>query len=270
MNYIKEINAFRNYLKTHPIPAITQALWYVVIDYHNSCAWERWIAIDNSRLEAELMISKPTLITHRNKLIQNGLLQYQSQQKKKNSGRYKLLSFEMGEVNPTGKVTGKNILPERLPDLLPDALPDTLPDSLHINKLNEIKPIEEDEEQKELAAIVKFYNANIGRMMTPYQLEIIQTFIEDGIETGLVLEVMKDSVGKDEKWYWFKKVLNNCVFEKIFTVQQYSAKKLEKQHRKGDNRGGNKERSGKTASGFNVDFSVKPGEVIDVDDSDLI
>lgn len=103
LNYIKEINAFRNYLRTHPLEAITQALWYVLIDYHNSSNWEQWITIDNSRLMAELQISENTLIKHRNKLIQAGLLEYKSQQRKKNSGKYKLISLE--EVN---KTTSKN------------------------------------------------------------------------------------------------------------------------------------------------------------------
>jgi hypothetical protein len=111
MNYIKEINAFRNYLKTNPLEAITQALWYVIADYHNSCNWERWITIDNSRLMAELSISEKTLIKHRNKLIQAGLLEYKSQQRKKGSGRYKLLSFEFGEVGffETASQTAGNI-----------------------------------------------------------------------------------------------------------------------------------------------------------------
>lgn len=98
MNYIKEINAFRNYLKTNPLEAITQALWYVIADYHNTSNWERWITIDNQRLMAELCISEKTLIKHRNKLIQAGLLEYKSHQRKKGSGKYKLLSFELGEV----------------------------------------------------------------------------------------------------------------------------------------------------------------------------
>jgi len=98
MNYIKEINAFRNYLKTNPLEAITQALWYVLADYHNTSNWERWITIDNQRLMAELCISEKTLIKHRNKLIQAGLLEYKSQQRKKGSGRYKLLSFELDEA----------------------------------------------------------------------------------------------------------------------------------------------------------------------------
>jgi hypothetical protein len=74
MNYLREINSFRLYLKTNPIPATAQALWYVLIDFHNSCGWERWITIDNLRLQAELMISKPTLHQHRLTLIQMGFL----------------------------------------------------------------------------------------------------------------------------------------------------------------------------------------------------
>lgn len=118
MNYIKEINAFRNYLKTNSLEAITQALWYVIADYHNSSNWDRWIAIDNQRLAAELCISEKTLIKHRNKLIQAGLLEYKSQQRKKGSGRYKLLSFELGEAGKkeTVEQTAENITPDKKAD----------------------------------------------------------------------------------------------------------------------------------------------------------
>lgn len=113
MKYLSEINAFRNYLKTNSLEAITQALWYVIIDYHNSCNWERWITIDNQRLMAELSISEKTLIKHRNMLIQAGLIEYKSQQRKKSSGKYKLLSFELGEVGKkkTAEQTAGNITP---------------------------------------------------------------------------------------------------------------------------------------------------------------
>lgn len=118
MKYLTEINAFRNYLKTNALEAITQALWYVIIDYHNSCNWERWITIDNQRLMAELSISEKTLIKHRNKLIQAGLIEYKSQQRKKNSGKYKLLSFELGEVGKikTTEQTAENITPDSKAD----------------------------------------------------------------------------------------------------------------------------------------------------------
>lgn len=139
MNYIKEINAFRNYLRTNPIPAITQALWYVIIDYHNSSNWEPWITIDNFRLMADLQISKNTLNTHRNTLVQSGLLLYKSIPRKKNSGRYCLVSLV--EKQQTGIQTGANIRPDDEPDIQknktganiepecePDGEPDRVPD----------------------------------------------------------------------------------------------------------------------------------------------
>lgn len=118
MNYIRELNAFRVYLKTNSLEAITQALWYVIADYHNSSNWERWIVIDNQRLAAELCITEKTLIKHRNKLIQAGLLEYKSQQRKKSSGKYSLLRFELGEVGKpkTAVRTTEKFTADRLTD----------------------------------------------------------------------------------------------------------------------------------------------------------
>jgi hypothetical protein len=148
MNYLREINSFRLYLKTNPIPATAQALWYVLIDFHNSCGWERWITIDNLRLQAELMITKPTLHQHRLTLIQMGLVEYKSQQKKKSSGKYKLLSFELGEVTGrvTVKETGKETGKESGQETGKEILPESFPDPLHLNKLNKTKLNKEDKD----------------------------------------------------------------------------------------------------------------------------
>jgi hypothetical protein len=197
MNYLREINSFRLYLKTNPIPATAQALWYVLIDFHNSCGWERWITIDNLRLQAELMISKPTLIQYRLMLIQAGLLEYKSQQKRKNSGKYKLLSFDLREVK-SGKETGQNSLPEQktgketgqkiLPDSetgkeflqksLPDSLPDRLPDPLHINKLNETKQKEAAAAENSLTVLDHLACEVLDRVCTsPLDVEVMKKML---------------------------------------------------------------------------------------------
>ncbi|MGI5997859.1 MAG: hypothetical protein ACOX89_04250 [Lutispora sp.] len=141
MNYIKEINAFRNYLKTNPLDATTQALWYVIIDYHNSEGWQKWITIENSRLIAELGISEKTLIKHRNKLIQAGLIDYKSQQRKKSSGRYCLFSFEQGEAgrNKNTSQTAGKITAECSADWKADCTADWKADPSDIYKQKETK-----------------------------------------------------------------------------------------------------------------------------------
>lgn len=175
MNYIKEVNAFRNYLRTNPIPAIAQALWYAIIDYHNHSNWEPWITIDNLRLMADLQISKGTLIKHRNILIQNKLLLYKSIERKKHMGKYSLISLtekhdsglQSGiKIEPdnepeiqTGSKFEPDLEPRREPDLEPECEPDVpgnphcepVPEGHKLNKtkLNNIIVIKKENKEKE-------------------------------------------------------------------------------------------------------------------------
>lgn len=202
MNYIKEINAFRNYLKTNSLEAITQALWYVIIDYHNSCNWERWIAIDNQRLMAELSISEKTLIRHRNKLIQAGLLEYKSQQRKKSSGRYKLLSFELGEVNRKDKTAGKNTADRKAVEGAEKGAVKGA-DGSDIYKLNKTKlneTIEEDRGTPSAAAlyddsfksIITTYEKNI-RPITPLEAERLSKWLDD-MDADVIIAAIEEAI----------------------------------------------------------------------------
>ena len=71
----------------------------------------------------------------------------------------------------------------------------------------------------------EFYNQNVG-LITPHQVEIISSFLDDGMSSGLIIEILKDSLGKSDKWSWAKKVMQNCIEQNILTVEQYNAKKL--------------------------------------------
>ncbi len=100
MNYLREINAFVDWLETNPLDAITQALWFHLMAINNKCNWPEWFAVANLTLQARLGVDKKTVIKHRNILIQKKLIEYKNQSK--TAGRYKMLSVSarMGGINP--------------------------------------------------------------------------------------------------------------------------------------------------------------------------
>ena len=93
MNYINEINGFRKYLTTDPLAANAQSLWYLLMHINNTCGWIEWFKVSNSRLANELCVSDKTIRNLRAVLVEKGIILYQSQQRKKNSGLYKMVSF---------------------------------------------------------------------------------------------------------------------------------------------------------------------------------
>ncbi|MBM7855869.1 hypothetical protein JOC37_002290 [Desulfohalotomaculum tongense] len=61
MNYLREINAFVDWLETNPLDAITQALWFHLMIINYKCNFQGWFAVANLTLRAKLGVDKKTL-----------------------------------------------------------------------------------------------------------------------------------------------------------------------------------------------------------------
>jgi DnaD/phage-associated family protein len=83
---------------------------------------------------------------------------------------------------------------------------------------------DEEEERARDGEIFKFFNENIG-LITPFQAETISKHLDEGMEPGMILDVLTDSLGKTEKWSWINKVLANSSETKTKTLLQFREKK---------------------------------------------
>ncbi len=93
MNYLSEIIAFEQWLENNYLPISAQLLWYKLMNRFNRTGWSEWITVDNQRLMADMqIIREATFISIRDKLIQEGLIEYKKG-KKGSPGKYKMVSF---------------------------------------------------------------------------------------------------------------------------------------------------------------------------------
>ena len=92
MNYIRELNAFIDWLEINPLEAITQTLWFHLMAIANKSNWPEWFTVANLTLQAKLGVSENTLNKHRLFLIQKGRIEYKSQGKQK-AGKYRIVPF---------------------------------------------------------------------------------------------------------------------------------------------------------------------------------
>lgn len=76
LDYLRQLNAFENWLEYNELGAGPQLLWYKLMVIANRSGWQSELSIANTRLQAMTKTSEKTLINNRNQLIQNGLLQY--------------------------------------------------------------------------------------------------------------------------------------------------------------------------------------------------
>ena len=67
-------------------------LWFKLMDIDNRLCWEEWFAVTNNRLMLILDVNEKTLIRYRNKLIEDGLIEYRRGHKGKPS-LYKIVDI---------------------------------------------------------------------------------------------------------------------------------------------------------------------------------
>lgn len=96
-------------------------------------------------------------------------------------------------------------------------------------KLNNTKVNKEDDEETRTreGKVFEFFNQNICPI-TPFQSETISQALDDGMEPELIHEILKDSLGKREKWTWISRVLTNATADGTKTLAQYNFKKATK------------------------------------------
>ncbi len=99
---------------------------------------------------------------------------------------------------------------------------------LTTNKNVRMKEIEVEEGQTSESDIFKFFNENINPI-SPHQAEVISNAIDlDDLAPDLILEILKDSLGKRDRWSWIKRVIDNCYRSGVKTLEQYNSQKVEK------------------------------------------
>ena len=92
MNYIRELNAFRDWLMLNPLTTSGVALWYTLMSINNMAGWSEWFTVPNSTLQQLAKLSKQGLADARNELKLKGLIDYRPGNRKQ-AGQYRMISL---------------------------------------------------------------------------------------------------------------------------------------------------------------------------------
>lgn len=111
MNYLKEMNAFYDWLMYNSLPTGAIALWHALMAINNKAGWAIEFTVANIVLQGMTGLSRQGLDRARNILIQKGLIEYKKGTSNQ-AGKYKMTSFDSQKVGTvvdtkvdTGKVT---------------------------------------------------------------------------------------------------------------------------------------------------------------------
>lgn len=195
MNYIREINAFMDWLEINPLDATTQTLWFHIMAIANKSGWPEWFTIANLTLMAKVGISENTLIKHRNILIQKERIEYKNQGKQK-AGKYRIIPFtSKNEVENTEKdnVTS-NFEVNCAVNHEVNLEVNRAVNHSALNKLNETKQEIATTTDSDVSApnFVELLNQEFGRLCSPTEIETLQAFItDDGMDPLVICEAIK-------------------------------------------------------------------------------
>jgi TRAP-type C4-dicarboxylate transport system permease large subunit len=76
MNYIKEVNAFYDWLETNSMAVSSIALWHALMNICNKAGWPREFAVAVLILSAKTGLERRTIYNARNELKQKGRIDF--------------------------------------------------------------------------------------------------------------------------------------------------------------------------------------------------
>lgn len=199
MNYIRELNAFRDWLMLNHLSTKAVALWHTLMSINNLAGWQEWFAVPNSTLQQLTKLSKQGLDNARNELKVKGLIEYKPGDKKK-PGSYRMISLVKKLVNDVDLFNDQ--FDDQSNDQFDDQSCDQSDDqnSDHINKTNKTKRNETKQENIPYAEIVAYLNERTGSSFRP-TTKATQTLIRARWREGFRIDDFKRVIdNKTEEW----------------------------------------------------------------------
>jgi|SRR5690625_2330263 len=144
MNYIKELNAFREFLLFTELPSSAISLWYTLMGMNNASRWKRQFNAPNAVVGQLAGLSRQGILDARNILIEHGLISCE-QGKKGKAPAYEIHSLAEAADTPLDT------------SLDPSA-------DQHLNILKHKERQERRQEETAYAHLLEIYEANIGKL----------------------------------------------------------------------------------------------------------
>lgn len=144
MNYIRELNAFYDWLQCNRLSTTAELLYHTLLMVNNRVGWTEWFQQTNQALAGLMGISVNTLKRARAELKQKGFIDFRPSSKKNEVTTYKILGVPSQTKNKVSnfdtqvdtqvdtqnlKVSNFDTQSDTQPDTQVDTQPDTQPDT---------------------------------------------------------------------------------------------------------------------------------------------
>lgn len=211
MNYLRELNAFYDWLETNSMSASCIALWHALMAINNRAGWATEFTVAVSTLETKSGLSKTTVERCRNTLKQKGLIDWR-QRKGQQSAVYLMKSL-VTQFAPHYDAQHASQSASQ-----PDA------QLAAITKQDETKQIQEREIARATREITEAYEQTCGVLKgDPGQLMTLIEFVDLGMESRLVIHAIRKSSGADFPAKYADTILQGYQRKGILTLEQLMA-----------------------------------------------
>lgn len=184
MNYLKELNAFYEWLDTNPLSSGAVVLWYTLMAVNNKTNWKDEFTIANMALQAKTGLSRQQLDRARADLINSGRIKYTKSGRVNKAGKYSIVSFD----TQNGHDAEHKAVTER-------AQNEQKVTTLTKHKLNKTKQKDKEGEEDKRALInpFQFYEQEGFGQLSGFVADKLGSLIDDYGES-LVLHAMGEAV----------------------------------------------------------------------------
>lgn len=222
LNYIRELNAFYDWLESNPCSTGVIALWHALMAINNRTGWEKEFTVANMTLQLKTGLSRKQLERCRNFLIQKGRIRYEKSNRVNQAGKYSIVTFDA--QNDTRYDTQQ------------DAHGDTRYDAQNVLRMtheastlvkqNKTKQNSNDDD---VARVAQAFEQIFGRFMNSIQQQDLLEYMDKGMEVDLIIRDMEKAARNNKPFNYALSIIKNQYNEGIRTVAQAEKEEAERQ-----------------------------------------
>jgi uncharacterized phage protein (TIGR02220 family) len=195
MNYIRELNAFYDWLESNPCPSDAIALWHALVAICNKAGWPEEFTVANPTLQAKAGLSRTKLDRWRGFLKSKGLIDYKKSERVNEAGKYRIIPFASYVQNETQNDTQNDTQNE-----IQNGKQNDTQDEAQNEHINKTKRNETKQENIPYAEIVAYLNERTGSSFRP-TTKATQTLIRARWREGFRIDDFKRVIdNKTEEW----------------------------------------------------------------------
>lgn len=237
MNYIKELNGFREWLLLNELPANAVSLWYTLMSINNTARWKKRFNAPNGVVRQLSGLTKQGLLDARNKLKEQALIDFEKG-KRGQASVYEMISLARTDESTLYQTQGESAYQSN--DQSQDKLTYQSLDQSQGESIDEFQPVlkqkhkekqERRKEDKRADSLLIIYEQNIGKPGPIVNDELKQW--SDLVGEPIVLEAVKQTTKYGGRTFsYLEKVLQEWREANLATLEAVQAYENRKKARK--------------------------------------